>query len=307
MKKIALVFLVVFLALSCSGPQSNYMDDSNSMIFVAGGTFIIGSIDSVISSDQPVDTVTLSDYFIGKYEITHSDYIEFLNDEIDSSNGQYLNVKIIDIDDNDCAISYNGSFKFTANSIAKYKNCPIMEVTWYGAVHYCNWLSGKAELEEVYNIDSINVTADFSKNGYRLPTEAEWEYAARGGQEKDSINYTYSGSNICGDVAWYYDNSFILGSGNLNFGIHPVGKKHSNELGLYDMSGNVFEWCWDRYSVYENSSKIDPTGPATGAVRVLRGGSWSYGALFCGVSNRMSFKPSYSYNHVGFRIARNAQ
>ena len=129
---------------------------------------------------------------------------------------------------------------------------------------------------------------------FRLPTEAEWEYAARGG--KRSKGYQYSGSNMPGDVAWYYDNS---GSKT-----HPVGTKRANELGLYDMSGNVWEWCQDWYGSYSDSAQTDPTGPVSGSLRVYRGGSWYLIARRCRVAFRGGFDASYRDDDLGFRLAR---
>ena len=138
---------------------------------------------------------------------------------------------------------------------------------------------------------------------FRLPTEAEWEYAARGGSK--SKGYKYAGSNTIGDVAWYYDNSYALGSSNPNYGTHAVATKSPNELGLYDMSGNVWEWCQDWYSssYYNSSPSTNPTGPASGSYRVCRGGAWGHGTGNCRVSSRGYGEPSHTSSNLGFRLA----
>lgn len=128
---------------------------------------------------------------------------------------------------------------------------------------------------------------------FRLPTEAEWEYAARGGSQ--SQGYKYAGSNTIGDVAWYTSNSSST--------THPVGQKQANELGLYDMSGNVCEWCQDWYGSYSSSSQTNPTGPSSGSIRVGRGGSWLYYARYCRVSYRFYGTPTAGSNVLGFRLA----
>ena len=129
---------------------------------------------------------------------------------------------------------------------------------------------------------------------FALPTEAEWEYAARGGQK--SKGYKYSGSNNIGDVAWY--------DGNSSNRTHPVAQKRPNELGLYDMSGNVYEWCADRYSdkYYRSRAQNNPTGASLGSDRVHRGGSWNYGTSCCRVSLRSRSYPSYRGHYLGLRL-----
>ncbi|MBA7669021.1 Formylglycine-generating enzyme [subsurface metagenome] len=137
---------------------------------------------------------------------------------------------------------------------------------------------------------------DFTKEGYRLPTEAEWEYAARGGN--NSSGYKYAGSDDLDAVAWYSSNS--AGTS------HPAGNKDPNELGLYDMSGNVWEWCWDRYGseYYSNSSLVDPEGPSSGSRRVRRGGSWNDNDSYLRAAYRFSYNPSSRNYFIGFRPLR---
>ncbi|MDD3153085.1 MAG: SUMF1/EgtB/PvdO family nonheme iron enzyme, partial [Bacteroidales bacterium] len=127
---------------------------------------------------------------------------------------------------------------------------------------------------------------------FRLPTEAEWEYAARGGNK--SNGYKYSGGNILVHVAWCNDNS--------NSKAHTVGTRRANELGIYDMSGNVLEWCSDWYGSYSSGSQTNPTGPSSGSIRVLRGGSWSSSARYCRVSNRYCDGPDSRNSNYGFRL-----
>lgn len=154
---------------------------------------------------------------------------------------------------------------------------PMVNVSWHDAVAYTDWLADKLDKD------------------YRLPTEAEWEYAARGGNQ--SKGYKYAGARSLDAVGWY-DEDYYTGS------THPVAQKRPNELGIYDMSGNVWEWCRDWYAqdYYANSPKENPRGPASGSTRVLRGGSWYDSASICRVADRGSFGPSRSYGGDGFRV-----
>ncbi len=153
---------------------------------------------------------------------------------------------------------------------------PIVNVTWDDAVAYCDWLSDK------------------TGKIYRLPTEAEWEYAARGG--KHSMGFKFSGSQSINSVGWHIGNS---GSGT-----HPVAQKYRNELGLYDMSGNVWEWCQDLYGEYVVGAQTNPRGAKTGigGYRVLRGASWSNSPSDCRVAKRGTLTPGARFINNGFRV-----
>ena len=137
---------------------------------------------------------------------------------------------------------------------------------------------------------------------FRLPTEAEWEFAAKGG--KKSNGYLYAGSDTIDNVAWYYDNSYAMGRSSSDYGTHAVGTKATNELGLYDMSGNVWEWCQDRYGSYSSDAQTDPTGPTSGSGRVGRGGGWdNIAATRCRVSDRSGNTLGLRHNNFGLRLA----
>ncbi|MEA2103987.1 MAG: SUMF1/EgtB/PvdO family nonheme iron enzyme [Candidatus Cloacimonadota bacterium] len=254
-------------------------DSPDGMIFIEGGTFEMGDQFNEGGDDElPLHEVTLDDFYIGQYEVTQA---------------QFENV-----------MGYNPSY-FAG------ENKPVEYLTWYEMIKFCNKKSMQEGLTPCYSVDgdtdpdnwgnSFDPDCDFDVNGYRLPTEAEWEYAARGGNEGDNDNYRYSGCHDEGDLpdyAWYDSNS-----GNET---HEVGTKLPNQLDIYDMSGNVWEWCWDWYDsdYYSSSPSENPTGPNSGLDSVLRGGYWNGGADGCRVADRYGVAPSGSGGLVGFRILR---
>ncbi len=285
-----------FLAVAFSWVERP--DGLEGYVLVEGGTFRMGSPSNEVSRDddeEPQHSVTVGSFYMKATEVTHQEFLAFLNSAGVSRTGELNGNEIIDMDDEDVAIAYSGGqFKFTGSSYAASLNTPVIEQTWYGAVEYCNWLSKEEGRTPVYRINGSSVTANWSADGYRLPTEAEWEYAARGG--KKSRGYKYSGSNSAGSVGWYDENS---GSKT-----HPVGQKQANELGLYDMSGNVREWCWDWYGDYSSGSQRDPRGPSSGSRRVYRGGSWYYPGWSLRSADRYDNSPGISYRNFGFRPVR---
>ena len=240
-------------------------------------------------------TVTISPFYICDHEVTQAEYEAYC--------------------------TYTGS-NSPSSTYGDGNNYPAYYVSWYDALVYCNKRSMAENLEPCYSIggktnpdewgtvptssDSTwnNVSWNHSANGYRLPTEAEWEYAARGGASGCSAeNPTdYAGTeneSSLGTYAWYYSNS-----GDKT---HEVKKKEANALGLFDMSGNVWEWCWDWYGTLSAGSSTNPAGAASGSYRVGRGGGWYGGAVICSVAYRLDNYPYCRDNSIGFRVVRSAQ
>jgi len=251
-----------------TGPDTGNIN----VIWVPGGTYLMGSPASEKGhkdNEGPQHEVTLSGFYMGKYEITQDQYRAVMGSNPSGFSGW---------------------------------NKPVECLTWLDAVKFCNQLSYREGLEQVYNIVGDNVTADFSKKGYRLPTEAEWEYACRAGTTTAFNNGNNDYNNIASvsEVAW-----FLYNSGNLT---HDIGKKKPNDWKLYDMHGNVFEWCWDGYDEYyysKNKPAINPTGPDNTGSKVIRGGSWEnddYSTLRS--ASRSGFFWNYFSSDIGFRVVR---
>jgi formylglycine-generating enzyme required for sulfatase activity len=247
-----------------------------SFVQIKPGKFRMGSPigETGREDDEKAHEVILTKTFwMGSHEVTNGSYQRFLKET--GSGGSK------EADDYDLR-HHNDWLKF----ISTDSEHPIVAVTWHNAVAFCNWLTSTerriGHLPEGYE--------------YRLPTEAEWEYAARGGGSGRSSIYSgiYSGSHRIDDVAWYNDNSDAR--------THPVGQKQANELGLYDMTGNVWEWCLDWKGAYSEGLQTDPVGPSTGSSRVNRGGSWNDDMSDCRVANRSEDSPMFTHPLVGFRV-----
>ena len=239
------------------------------MVKVEGGTFTMGATSEqgsdYDSNERPVHSVTLSDFYIGKYEVTQA-----LWEYVMSYSGQAADGTSMSAYASDVWLGSNPSSSYGVGA-----NYPAYYVSH----------------DDIVNIFIPRLNKITGKT-YRLPTEAEWEYAARGGNK--SKGYKYSGSNTIGDVAWYCDNSSKS---------HEVGAKAPNELGIYDMTGNVWEWCHDWYGSYSSSSQSNPKGPSSGYFRVDRGGSWFGNAQYCRVSDRGINGPGTRDGSIGFRLA----
>ena len=240
-----IIFFLLYLNLSIIvvNAQNPVID----MIFVQGGTFTMGCTpeqgNDCDDDEKPAHKVTVSDFYIGKYEVTQAQWK---------------------------AVMGNNPSGF------KGDNLPVERVSWDDVQEFIRKLNAQTGKQ------------------YRLPTEAEWEFAARGGNK--SKGYKYSGSNTPGDVAWaWYDDN----SGQRT---HNVGTKSPNELGIYDMSGNVFEWCNNYRGDYSSNVQNNPKGPSTGSARVVRGGSWDYNTRYLRVSHRFNVTPAGRNSLFGFRL-----
>jgi len=254
----------IFLYNACKdNPAEAEKGPTIDMILVSGGTFQMGDTwGDGSGNEKPVHTVTVDSFYISKYEITQPQYSEITGSNPSHFKGEYL---------------------------------PVDMVSWIDAVMFCNQLSVRKGLTPCYTITDTRLTCDFKANGYRLPTEAEWEYAARGGNK--SQGYRFSGSDDVEEVAWHATNS----DGTSHF----IGLKMPNELGIYDMSGNIREYCWDIYSLYTEEAQDNPTGPTLGWDRVMRGGCWAVFDLLDRVSSRNYISYTSASYCMGIRVVRN--
>ena len=235
------------------------------------------------TDEYPVDTVTLSPYRLAETETTFWQWALY------------------------CAATDQDVNQF-APSWGLKGDHPAVNVNWYDAALYANWRNARAGRDTVYIFfgrysykeevfpDAVEIV-DTIRGAYRLPTEAEWEFAAREGKNESTL---YSGSDTLDLVGWYRGNSEELGIQST----HPVATKRKNALGFYDLSGNVREWCRDWTGAYPKEKEVNPVGPPDGDFRVLRGGSWDYHDIFCRVSDRFYFDPRVRGNYVGFRLAQ---
>ena len=283
--------------------------DPNGMIWVRKGSFTMGGPTG--SGASPSRTVKLtSGFYINPTEVTRQEYQDVLNW------GKDKNLGYVDEDIN----LDPSNFKYTSPGSNILENdLPVEKVSWYDAVFFCNVLTSRnsnLDLSRVYDVSNItragtpapgttsakaiinaDVTVDWTRSGYRLPTEAEWEYAARGGYNQ--TDYVYAGSNDANDVAWYTQSPGATGT-------RKVRTKMSNSLGIFDMSGNVYEWCWDFFGTYSGrpNPEIDPRGPVSAAERVRRGGCWNNVINNIRNISRESAPPSNANWVIGFRYVR---
>lgn len=269
-------------------PPPRYKDPilneiSANMVLVEGGSFEMGDLFSEGKSDNvPAHTVRLTNFYISKYEVTVVQFRQFVREsgyrtDAEKNEGAYINTATGNADvwekRKDLSWNTDASGKVHADESERE---PVLFVSWNDAQAFCQWLSQK------------------TNRVFGLPTEAQWEYAARGGNR--SLSTTYAGSGKVDDIAWF--------TGNSGRKAHLVGQKKPNELGLFDMSGNAWEWCLDRYDrkYYDKSPTENPTGATKGDKRVVRGGSWRSDLKELRVVNRHSANPDEGFHSVGFRV-----
>jgi formylglycine-generating enzyme required for sulfatase activity len=242
---------------SSGGRQAKTLDG---MVRIDGGTFTMGSLadEPDRNNDETQHRVTVSPFWMGKHEVTQKEWR---------------------------AVTGTSPSYFSGDDL------PVENVSWYDAVEYCNARSEQEGLTPAYTVAGETVTWNRSANGYRLPTEAEWEYACRAG----TTTPYYTGSAV--DSAGWHE-------GNSGGTTHPVEQKAANAWGLYDMHGNVWEWCWDWYGNYPSGPQTDPAGAGSGSYRVFRGGSRYDGAQLLRSAIRRSNYPEVQYYFVGFRLVR---
>ncbi|MBW7991409.1 MAG: SUMF1/EgtB/PvdO family nonheme iron enzyme [Planctomycetes bacterium] len=282
------------------------------MVLIPAGEFDMGDHFNVGDSDEkPVHSVSIGSFYIGATEVTTQEYCDYLNNvysqgvievrtgAVYAVGGSYIYCKTTD-----APTSWSGHYSritFSNNTfsvLSGKQDHPIQMVGWYGVAAYCNWLSARDGYQSCY--DTSTWECDFYKNGYRLPTEAEWEYAARGGLQY--FKYPW-GNNITALEANYIWNLGIPSPATIS-----VGYYQPNDYGLYGMIGNVWEFCHDWYnsSYYSSSPGSNPQGPISGSSRVIRGGGYGSTEFSCRLANREWYNPNHPAPDVGFRIVRSS-
>lgn len=254
---------------------------SDNMVLITGGYFQMGSNEGN-DDEKPVHEVFVSSFYLSKYELTVGEFRAFVDatgyqtDAEKNGQGSFFWIGETEEWVKKPGINWRHDAAGKLRPLSENLH-PVVHVSWNDATAYCNWLSEKTGKK------------------YRLPTEAEWEFAARGGIR--SLGYKYAGGNDLDPVAWYGENGDAQ--------THLIGLKKPNELGLYDMSGNVWEWCSDRFGsiYYQNSPARNPTGPDASAFRVRRGGGWGVAGQYCRVAYRLNSLPDARINNLGFRMA----
>lgn len=250
--------------------SSSLVIDALEMIAINGGTYKMGAKKSN-QDEKPRHDVQVNSFQISKYEVTNDQYCAFLNQVQCPKDGKYKGQQLFDLSLEGVGIEYIDGRFVSKKGMGYY---PIVGVTWHGASEFCSWAGG------------------------RLPTEAEWEFAARGGTKAEKTEY--AGSGFFYKVGW--------GKSNSDGKAHMVGQKAPNELGIYDMSGNVLEWCSDWYSesYYKKSSENNPLGPSSGNKKVARGGCYAFENKSCEVTRRVAIAPDSLGSNAGFRICKPA-
>ncbi len=289
---LSLCFSPLYAQLSLAKPD---------MVFVPGGQYLMGAKDgNSYVAEEFIHPVRLSGFYIGRKELSLAEFRAFVEasgyqSDAERTGGAWL----------------LSSGVFTKDPQGSWKNPgfrqeesePVLCLSWNDALQYCNWLSLNQGYKPSYTMHDGQWRLDSSASGYRLPTEAEWEYAARGGAAtaSGSRDNIYPGRGDIGALAWYLDNAASRS--------HPAGLKAPNILGIFDLSGNAWEWCHDFFSqdFYRSSPSQDPQGPEAGLTRSARGGSWASRARNCRVSQRYARPPGESYSYLGFRLARSAE
>jgi formylglycine-generating enzyme required for sulfatase activity len=283
---------------------------SPAMALIPAGTFTMGSPGLELDREsfgEPRRQVHMSAFYIASKELSVGEFRRFVEDTGHVTTAE-ADGGALDYDEAEPGWAFRAGINWRNPGFRQSDEYPAVCVSWFDAVQYCNWLSVKEGLKPAYTITGQTVNWDRSADGYRLPTEAEWEYACRAG----TTTPFFTGDRISTSQA-NYDGNFPYGYGNRGlFRKAPVqtGSFPPNAWGVYDMHGNVWEWCWDYYGIPKTSPTYaalsDPAGPDTGVHRVNRGGGWASAAKFMRSAARSSDFPETAGNNMGFRLARNS-